>query len=181
METGPIHDILTFWFEETTPEQKFSKDDGFDALIKHTFEKLYWQIMDGSTKSWRDTPAGRLAEIIVLDQFARNMFRGDKQSFAGDELALTLAREAIATSDDMQLPDEQRQFFYMPFMHSESRAVHAEALQLFEEKSGADSLKYEIMHKKIIDQFGRYPHRNEVMGRESTPEELEFLKEHTGF
>ena len=176
-----IDEILTFWFEETTPKQKYSQNDDFDALIKSKFEKLYWRVMAGNTKSWRNTPAGRLAEIILLDQFARNMFRDDRQSFAGDELALTLAREAIATGDDMKLPDEQKQFFYIPFMHSESQAVPDEALKLFETKSDEDGLKYEIMHKEIIDRFGRYPHRNEVMGRESTAEELEFLKEHAGF
>jgi len=176
-----INEILTFWFEETSLKQKYSKDDDFDALIKSKYEALYWDVMEGATKSWRGTPEGRLAEVIILDQFARNMFRGKKQSFAGDELALTLAREAIAVGDDMKLPDGQGQSFYMPFMHSESREVHAEALELFEEKSDENSLKYEIIHKEIIDRFGRYPHRNEVMGRESTPEELEFLKEHTGF
>lgn len=176
-----INEIISFWFEETSLKQKYSKDDHFDTLIKIRFEKLYWSAMEGGTKSWRSTPTGRLAEVIVLDQFARNMFRGDKQSFAGDELALSLAREAIASGDDMKLPDEQKQFFYMPFMHSESPEVHEEALELFKEKLNENGLKYEITHKEIIDRFGRYPHRNEIMGRKSTPEELKFLKEHTGF
>lgn len=176
-----INKILTFWFKETTPKQKYNKDKDFDSLIKKEFEEIYWLVMAGKTEAWRSTPEGRLAEIIVLDQFARNMFRNDKRSFTGDALALSLAREAISVGDEIKLPDEQKQFFYMPFMHSESREVHAEALKLFKERSNADGLKYEIMHKEIIDRFGRYPHRNEVMGRESTPEELEFLKEHVGF
>jgi uncharacterized protein (DUF924 family) len=176
-----INSVLDFWFKETTLKQKYSKDDEFDALIKSKFEKLYFRVMDGDTKSWRATPSGRLAEVIILDQFSRNMFRGDKQCFAADELALTLSKEALETGDDMKLSDEQKQFFYMPFMHSESREVHVEALELFKEKSDENGLKYEIAHKEIIDRFGRYPHRNIVMERESTQEELEFLKEHTGF
>ncbi len=176
-----INEVLTFWFEETTPAQKYKKDDEFDTLIRNKFEKLYWQVLAGETKSWRSTPAGRLAEVIILDQFARNMFRGHKQSFAGDELALSLAREAIAAGDDTKLTDAQKQSFYMPFMHSESREVHTEALPLFTERANSGGLKYEIQHKEIIGRFGRYPHRNEVMGRESTAEELEFLKDHTGF
>jgi len=176
-----ISDILQFWFQETTPKQRFTKDPEFDAQVKNRFESTYWDIVKGQTSSWRSTPEGRLAEIIVLDQFARNMFRDDKQSFEADELALSLSKEAIASGDDMKLPEDQRQFIYMPFMHSESREVHEEALALFTEKGTESTLEYEIKHKAIIDRFGRYPHRNEVMGRTSTPEELEFHKSHGGF
>ncbi len=180
-KTSDINEVLNFWFKEVKPKQKYSKDTEFDALIKSKFEALYWRAMKSDTSSWRGTPEGRLAEVIILDQFARNMFRGNSQSFAGDDLALTLAKDALEVGADMELPTEQRQFFYMPYMHSESREVHAEALKIFEEKSNKDTLKYEVSHKEIIDRFGRYPHRNEIMGRKSTPEELEFLKEHTGF
>lgn len=176
-----IEKVLTFWFEETKPEQKFKKDDTFDALIVSKFKELYWDVRQGRTKQWRETPEGRLAEILVLDQFARNMFRGEKQSFEGDSLALTLAQETIAVGDDKKLPKEQRVFIYMPYMHSESKEVHEEALRIFSEYGDENYLKYEVMHKDIIDRFCRYPHRNEVLGRESTSEELEFLKEHSGF
>lgn len=179
--TSDINEVLNFWFKEVTPIQKFGKDTGFDALIKSKFESFYWRSLGGDTSSWRSSPEGRLAEVIVLDQFARNIFRGDKQSFIGDELALTLAKEALEVGADMELSAEQRRFFYMPYMHSESREVHAEALIIFEEKSNKDTLKYEISHKEIIDRFGRYPHRNKIMGRKSTAEELEFLKENPGF
>jgi uncharacterized protein (DUF924 family) len=94
-DKNDIESVLHFWFEETNSKQKYTKDDIFDALIKSKFEKLYHRVLEGDTKAWRETPDGRLAEIIVLDQFARNMFRNDKQSFAGDELALSLAREAL--------------------------------------------------------------------------------------
>lgn len=174
-------DVLRFWFEETKPEQRFKKDETFDALIKERFEDTYFAIVNGETTSWRETPEGRLAEIIILDQFARNMFRGSPQSFEGDELALKLAREAVASGDDMKVPYEQRGFVYMPYMHSESKDVHEEAVKIFEAYGNEEMLEYEKKHKEIIDRFGRYPHRNEVLGRESTEEEKEFLKEHTGF
>ena len=176
-----IESVIDFWFKETTSEQKFKKDDVFDKLVKSKFGGMYWKILNRETESWQKTPEGRLAEVIVLDQFARNMFRGDKQSFAADELALSLSRDALEAGADRQLPEEQKHFLYMPYMHSESKEVHEEALKIFTERSNKDFLKYEIEHKKIIDRFGRYPHRNEVLERESTPEELEFLKEHTGF
>lgn len=174
-------DVLTFWFEEIEPKQQFTKDPAFDALVRKRFEETYRRIMNGETKHWRETPEGRLAEIIVLDQFSRNMFRGDKQSFAGDTLALRLAKEAVAVSADTQVPKDRRTFFYMPYMHSESKEVHEEALDIFTKHGNKLNLEYEIKHKDIIDRFGRYPHRNEVLGRKSTPEELEFLKEHDGF
>lgn len=176
-----IQEIISFWFEETSAKQKFSKDDAFDDLVSEKFKETYWDIMNGKTEGWRETPEGRLAEIIVLDQFARNMFRGDKQSFAGDELALSLVKEAITAGADKDLPEEKRTFIYMPYMHSESKEVHEEALKIFTEHGNEGNLDYEIKHKAIIDQFGRYPHRNEVMGRESTPEEIEFLKTNSGF
>ena len=176
-----VASILTFWFEETTQKQKYSKDDVFDVRIRETYEETYWKIMSGETESWRETANGRLAEIVVLDQFARNMFRDDAQSFAGDALALWLAQEAVAVEADAEISEEQKQYFYMPFMHSQSKEVHEEALRIFTERGGAKMLEYEIKHKKIIDRFGRYPHRNVALGRESTPEEIEFLKERTGF
>jgi uncharacterized protein (DUF924 family) len=173
--------ILKFWFEETTPQQKFMKDLAFDTVVKTKFEPLYWSAMKAETEVWRDTPDGRLAEVIVLDQFSRNIFRNDKQAFAGDHLALELAKKAVEVGADMEVDSERRFFFYLPFMHSESKEVHEEALKLFEEKSPGSGLEFEIKHKVIIDQFGRYPHRNAVLGRESTPAEEEFLKTHSGF
>ncbi|MBL4644706.1 MAG: DUF924 domain-containing protein [Candidatus Pacebacteria bacterium] len=179
--TEKIQEILMFWFEEVTSKQKFTKDLEFDALVSEKFKDSYWEIVRDETKGWRETPEGRLAEIIVLDQFARNMFRDDKQSFAGDELALELAQEALEAGDDKKVSQERRMFFYKPYMHSESKEVHTEALKIFTEHGDEGNLKYEIKHKSIIDQFGRYPHRNELLGRESTSEELEFLKTNTGF
>ena len=176
-----IDEIIKFWFEDVTPEKKFQKDEVFDTEIKDRFESTYWEIINGETESWRKTPKGRLAEIIVLDQFARNMFRGHKQSWLGDQLALGLAKGALAISADKEVSEEQRMFFYMPYMHSESKEVHEEAVKIFTEYGNELNLKYELMHKEIIDRFGRYPYQNELLGRESTPEEIEWLKENESF
>ena len=174
-------EILKFWFEETTPAQRFKKDPGFDSMIKKRFEQTYWDILQGRTNNWSSIPEGRLAEIIVLDQFARNMFRDDAQAFAGDELALSLAEEAIAVGDDLKFIQEQRVFFYMPYMHSESAEVHNKALEIFKQYGNAANLDYEVKHKAIIDAFGRYPHRNKALGRTSTPEETKWLEAGGGF
>ncbi|EAO7613966.1 DUF924 domain-containing protein, partial [Salmonella enterica] len=124
---------------------------------------------------WRKTAEGRLAEIIVLDQFSRNLFRDSPQAFAQDSLALALAQEAISLNLDQQLSPEQRAFLYMPFMHSESKLIHEFALKLFQRLGNPTNLEFEKKHKVIIDRFGRYPHRNQILGRESTDEELTFL------
>lgn len=171
-------EVALFWFEECTPEQWWKKDEALDAKIKERFGDVYWQVVRGETDHWREEPEGRLAEIIVLDQFARNIFRGTPQAFLYDPLALALAQEMVRRGDDQKLPKEKRHFVYMPYMHSESPKVHEAAMELFE---SIGETKYEVMHKEIIDRFGRYPHRNAIVGRESTPEELEFLKEHEGF
>ena len=126
---------------------------------------------------WRTSAKGRLAEIIVLDQFSRNMFRDTPLAFASDPLALVLSQEAISIGADEVLTSTQRSFLYMPFMHSESLIIHEAAVQLFTKNGVQSNLDFEMKHKAIIEQFGRYPHRNEILGRESTAEELEFLKQ----
>lgn len=173
--------VLNFWFVETTPKQRFTKDPAYDERMKAAFLDTYWEVMEGNTLEWRQTPAGRLAEIIVLDQFARNIFRGEAQSFAGDQLALTLAKEAIAAGADQQVPEEQRLFFYMPYMHSESPVVHEQAVKIFTKYGNETNLEYELKHKAVIDEFGRYPHRNEALGRETTVAEKAWLDAGGGF
>ena len=126
---------------------------------------------------WRSSAEGCLAEIIVLDQFSRNLFRDMPESFAFDALALALAQSAVAAGVDRQMPPEQRAFFYMPYMHSESAAVHDEALRLFSDLGIESQLGFELRHKAIIDQFGRYPHRNAILRRPSTAAELAFLQQ----
>lgn len=168
------NDVLRFWFEELTPEQQFKKDEAIDQTIKHRFFDLYTSASRGELFSWRENAEGRLAEIIVLDQFPRNMFRNNPLSFATDAMALTLAQECVLWRYDHEIPDEKAAFMYMPYMHSESRLIQAKAVQLFERLP--KNLAYANAHRDIIEKFGRFPHRNAVLGRSSTPEELEFLK-----
>ncbi len=168
--------VLNFWFEEIDSAYWFKKDENFDTQVRQRFLKTYEAVKAGETASWRRSPEGRLAEVIVLDQFTRNMFRGTARSFEGDQMALNLAQQAVASGDDLKLPAIQRSFLYMPYMHSEDLAVHEEAVKLFNQPGLENNLKFEIRHKKIIEIFGRYPHRNEILGRTSTKEELEFLK-----
>jgi len=169
-------DVLHFWFDEATPQQLFKKDAAFDAEIRARFGETHRAAAHGELAAWRDTPDGRLAEIIVLDQFSRNLFRDDARAFATDGMALVLAQEAVRAGADRSIPEARLAFLYMPFMHSESRAIHVEAERLFRHPGLEDNYRFELKHKAIIDRFGRYPHRNVVLGRASTPEELAFLQ-----
>lgn len=170
-------DILDFWFKQTTPAQWFGKDDAFDLLIQQRFAELHQQASAGELFTWRSSAEGRLAEIIVLDQFSRNLYRDNPHAFAQDAMALVLAQEAIALGLDQQLDQTKRSFLYLPYMHSESKLIHEQALHLYTELGAEMNLKFEKMHKAIIDQFGRYPHRNAVLGRTSTAEEIAFLQQ----
>lgn len=168
-------DVLDFWFAPDHTNFWFAKDPLFDDEIRTQFSTVHQQATRAELWSWRQTVEGRLAEIIVLDQFSRNLYRDQAQAFAQDSMALALAQEAITQQLDAQLSPEQRSFLYMPFMHSESKLIHEFALKLFQKLGNEINLSFEKKHKVIIDQFGRYPHRNAILGRQSTPEELEFL------
>lgn len=169
--------VLRFWFEECTPEQWWQKDVAFDDGVRARFGDVHRAAVRGELVAWRGTPAGRLAEIIVLDQFSRNLFRDRPEAFACDGMALALAQEAVGCGDHLKVAPERRSFLYMPYMHSESPVVHEEAVRLFESLGSEKTLDAARKHKAIIDRFGRYPHRNAILGRESTPEELAFLAE----
>lgn len=169
--------ILQFWFQEISPEQWWKVDAAFDRLIVARFSELHGQAMRAELFEWRAEPRGRLAEIIVLDQFSRNMYRGDGRAFAADAMALALAQEAVAAQADRMLSPDERVFLYMPYMHSESRVIHQVAERLFKENGPESNYGFELRHKAIIDRFGRYPHRNAVLGRSSTQEEQAFLAE----
>ena len=171
------HEVLEFWFEEIEPRQWWIKDDAFDQLIRERFAPIHDQASRCELFSWRKSGPGRLAEIIVLDQFSRNMFRNTAKAFAQDQLALVLSQEAISLGVDLELPPKQRSFIYLPFMHSESLLIHEQAESLYRRLGDSSSLEYELKHKKIIERFGRYPHRNKILGRASTEEEIAFLKE----
>lgn len=168
-----VHEsVLQFWFKEISPAQWWKVDAEFDRLIVDRFSDLHARAVQSELFEWRDSPQGRLAEIIVLDQFSRNIYRGNKLAFAADPLALALAQGAVAAQADSKLPEQQRVFMYMPYMHSESKAIHEVAERLFKESG---NYNFELRHKAIIDRFGRYPHRNQMIGRQSTEEELAFL------
>ncbi len=170
-------DILNFWFEELEPAQWWVKDENLDKLMKARFAEVHARAARCELYAWRVHAKGRLAEVIVLDQFSRNMFRGSPLSFAFDPLSLALAQEAISAGAETELNQQERTFLYMPFMHSESLKIHEIAVELFEKNGLEGNLDYELKHKKIIEQFGRYPHRNRILGRESTKEEIAFLKQ----
>lgn len=171
------NEILKFWFEEIDRSLWFKKDADFDRLLAERFGNLHTQASLGELNVWRDTPHGRLAEIIVLDQFSRNLFRDSAKAFAQDGMALVLAQEAVRYGTDSELNAQERVFLYMPYMHSESLVIHETAVELFTRNGIQNNLDYELKHKAIIERFGRYPHRNAVLGRASTPEELEFLSQ----
>lgn len=170
--------VYSFWFHETSPEKWFNGGDEFDELLKHKFSDLVVQAAAGELYKWRSTTQGRLTEIIVLDQFTRNIYRGTPAAFACDGAALALAQEAVSAGILEQLESEdQRKFLLMPYMHSESKLIHEVAEPLFKKYTSAQTYEYEIRHKVIVDRFGRYPHRNAILNRESSAEEIEFLKQ----
>ena len=170
-------EILRFWFEEIDPSKWWAKDDAFDELIRVKFSQAHARATRCELFAWRSAAKGRLAEIIVLDQFSRNMFRGSPLAFASDALALALAQEAISAKAEEALSPVERTFLYLPFMHSESLQIHAVALELYRKNGIQRNLDYAIRHRQIIERFGRYPHRNAILGRQSTNEEIEFLKQ----
>lgn len=167
--------VLDFWFKQLSPADWWKKDAGLDSLIKTQFIDLHQQASDGELFKWRKTSEGSLAEVIILDQFSRNIFRDTARSFSSDGMALVLAQEAIAKNFDKELKPTQRAFLYMPFMHSESLIIHKQAKKLFGQPQMESNYDFELKHAAIIEEFGRYPHRNAILGRESTPEELVFL------
>ncbi|MBX3017785.1 MAG: DUF924 domain-containing protein [Bdellovibrionaceae bacterium] len=168
--------IFQYWFKELAPEQWFVKSRWLDDQMRDRFGEIHEAAARGELTHWRDTMQNRLAEVLLLDQFSRNIHRDTAKAFAQDALALDLAKAAIATGQDRDLPVEQRTFLYMPFMHSEDPAEHVRAVELFSGPGFETQLNFELKHKAIIDRFGRYPHRNVFLGRDTTPEELEFLK-----
>ena len=176
-DTARIDEVLSFWFIETSPQHWWKPEPGFDAVVLQRFGELHRAALLGELWRWRVERRGRLAEIIVLDQFPRNMYRGTPPAFAADAMALALAQEAVAGRHDQTLPPLERAFLYMPYQHSESRVIQAESVRLFEALGLPEQLDFARQHKAIIDRFGHFPHRNVIVGRRSTEEELEFLKQ----
>ena len=174
---GHYGQILKFWFEEAGESRWWAKDAAFDRLVADRFIDTHRAATRGELFSWRSSARGRLAEVIVLDQFSRNIYRNTPDAFAWDGMALVLAQEAVAIGTDQVLAPVPRSFFYLPYMHSESLLIHEQALALYQANGIASGLEFEIRHRDIIARFGRYPHRNAILGRESSPQEIEFLKQ----
>lgn len=169
--------LLRFWFEEIPEAAWWRKDAAFDAQLRERFGDWHLAATRGELAHWRDSAAGRLAEVMLLDQLPRNLYRDSPLAFAWDGMALALAQEAVRGGHAAALPPRQRAFLYLPWMHSESALIHEEALRLYSEPGLGFNLDFERRHKAIIDRFGRYPHRNAVLGRASSAEELAFLAE----
>lgn len=177
-QTPPAWDrVIDFWFHTLKPAQWFRKDPALDALITEQFGDLLATAGRSELWQWRRNAPGRLAEVIVLDQFSRNIHRDTPLAFDRDPMALVLAQEAVANGADGQLEASRRAFLYMPWMHSESLRIHDEALHLFDQPGLEQSLRHEHRHREVLLRFGRYPQRNAVLDRDSTPEELAFLAE----
>jgi uncharacterized protein (DUF924 family) len=168
--------VLEFWFEDIDPKQWWKVDADFDGLITKKFSKTLEQAARGELVSWRLESKGRLAEIIVLDQFSRNIHRGKLGAFLQDPVSLALSQEAVSLGCLEMLEGLERSFLLMPYMHSESTYIHKLAEPLFK-KYAPNNHAFEIRHYEIIERFGRYPHRNDILGRASTQEEIEFLKQ----
>lgn len=177
MSVPAVEKILHYWFEELTPDDWFKADAARDAEIARRFRKIYDELAAGVPPSWLTGPDGFLAAILVLDQFPRNMFRGTPRAFATDAAALELAKRAIAEGKDMQVSSERRAFIYMPFQHAENQNDQARSVELFTALGNKLNLDFAVRHKRVVDRFGRFPHRNEILGRESTAAEAAFLKE----
>ncbi len=182
-------EVLEFWFGDASPDlmvappqsqRWFKKDASFDAEIIRRFTRLTELALEGELDAWRDSAATRRAYVIVLDQFARNIFRDSGRAFAGDERALSAAAEGLARGEDEHLGPQQRAFLYMPYMHSEDLHHQNASVALFTVLAGrfpvAESfLKFAKLHRDVIAQFGRFPHRNDVLDRRSTPDEDRYL------
>ncbi len=167
-------EILDFW-RDIGPSGWYRKDEATDRTITERFGAAHAEAAKGGLKHWLETAEGALAYVILLDQLSRNMFRNDPQAFAQDDLALAAAKASVARGDDAKIGPPLGEFFYLPFMHSENIDDQRRCVELFRASGNADSLKYAIIHLDIIEQFGRFPHRNPVLGRETTAEEKTFL------
>lgn len=172
-------EILDFWFVETSPEQWFQKSEAFDRSIRDRFLARYADVLAGKYDEWATTPKGVLALIIILDQFSRNMFRDTPAAFTADDKALALAKKAVEAGLDQQLNPKECFFIYLPFEHSEDMANQLKSVELFAQIKDQEPVGYEyaLRHLKVIEQFGRFPHRNAILGRASTQAELEYLEQ----
>ena len=172
-----IREVIDFWFSERARERWFAPSPEFDQTVRKRFAELFARAATGELRDWANSAEGSLALCILLDQFPRNMFRGDARAFGTDDKALRVAEHALAQGYDHGLEPEQKQFLYLPFMHSETLSNQLRALALFEQAKLPTGRRYAEEHVQIIRRFGRFPHRNELLGRISTEDEIRYLKE----
>ena len=177
MKNKNYEDVLYFWFEPEHAELHFAENDDFDKIIRATFLETWKRASEGLLVDWRDTVHGRLAEIIVLDQFSRNLWRDDIRTYSQDKMAIALAQELVNHPNYDRLTKDQKRFVLLPFMHSESLELHDWANKYYEELGDENLSYFEKMHRDVLEEFGRYPYQNEDLGRISTPEELKILQE----
>jgi uncharacterized protein (DUF924 family) len=173
-----MQEVLDFWFAEDSRRFWFAPTPAFDQMIRKRFAETFARAAIGELSSWEDTPEGCVALCVLLDQMPRNMFRGKPRAYATDAKALAVAERAVSQGFDRALSADHKQFLYLPFMHSETLANQLRALALFESAGLTAALGYIKGHLAIIRRFGRFPHRNSILGRPSTPEELEYLAKH---
>jgi uncharacterized protein (DUF924 family) len=176
-----VDELLSFWFSESVKKLWFNSTPQFDEELREKYLYLVEQAARGELDQWRDESLGALALVIILDQFPLNMFRRQARSFATEEQARQTAQYAIDKGFDHQLNDAQKAFLYMPFMHSENLADQDKSVALFEKAGLTDNLKYAKHHRSLVERFGRFPHRNSILGRESTAEELSYLNSKEAF
>lgn len=177
MSLKTARNILDFWFDESVEPMWFKKDAAFDRQVEENFLDTYELAARGGLANWKDRPKETLALIILLDQFPRNMFRNSSRAFATDKLAVELTKYAISRNFDADLSIKERIFLYMPLMHSERLEDQEKAIEVYTQLGKEDNLEYALKHKEIIDRFGRFPHRNKILGRESTAAEKLFLSQ----
>lgn len=170
-------DVLDFWFNPKNIEFQFAEDPDFDEKIRVKFLDTWKKASEGLLVDWRKDIKGRLAEIIVLDQFSRNLWRNDIRTYTQDKMAIALAQEVVNHPDYDKLSKEEKTFILLPFMHSESLELHNWANKYFEELGDEDTIYFEKLHRQVLEEFGRYPYQNKDLGRKSTPEELKALEE----
>jgi uncharacterized protein (DUF924 family) len=169
-------DVIEFWFAEPNKGRWFEPSPEFDRAIEVRFRALYEDAAAGELAHWRDSADGCLALCLLLDQFPRNMFRGDARAFATDAMALEIAAHALARGFDQALPSERRSFLYLPFEHSEDLAHQNRCVALIGDLNDSKLFDYAVRHQRIIERFGRFPHRNRILGRATTAEEAAFLE-----
>lgn len=176
LPAGWVDEVLRFWFEELKEQDWFSSSAQVDDICRARFGDIYAALKEDPPAAESADARTLLAAVLVFDQFPRNIFRKTPDAYATDANALTLARQAVESGKDRALPEKQRHFLYMPFMHSEDLTAQAQSVRLFTDLGIEEGVKYARHHHDVVERFGRFPHRNAILGRRSTPEELEFLK-----